>query len=419
MATGRAPALSRHARSGTLTERRNLRSGVSYWQARRAPRLDVSPLRRDLKTEIVVIGAGVTGAIIAEELSRRHRVVVLDRRGAARGATLASTALVTYEIDQPLTKLSGIVGAENAVRAWRRSHLAMTAVAERTQALEIACDARRADSLYLSGNVLNAAAMREEGEARRAAGFENHFLSRSALKSRFGILRPAGLLSYRNLTVDPRRMAIGYLRMAQDRGARIHAPANVTGIDGVGSDMAVRTREGPVVQAQHVVLAAGYELPFFPIPGEHKTISTFAIATRPQHRSPWPEDVLIWEASDPYLYARTTIDGRVLCGGEDDEFSDDTERDAHIDAKAARIARKLGRLVPHLDTQPAYAWTGTFGTTETGLPLIGRIPAATACWYVLGFGGNGMTYARIAADIISAELNGRRDPDADLYRPKS
>jgi hypothetical protein len=36
---------------------------------------------------------------------------------------------------------------------------------------------------------------------------------------------------------------------------------------------------------------------------------------------------MIWEASDPYLYLRTTPDGRVIRGGEDEEFSDDRQRD--------------------------------------------------------------------------------------------
>jgi glycine/D-amino acid oxidase-like deaminating enzyme len=417
MGTGPAPAPSRRARSAGLTQRRDLRTGVSYWQSRRAPRFAVGPLARDIKTEVLVVGAGITGAMIAEALSTKHRIVVVDRRGPARGSTLASTALVTYEIDQPLTKLTGILGVDKAVRAWRRSHLAMTAVAERTHALEIACDARRADSLYLSGSELDAAALRDEADARRAAGLETHFLSRTELKSRFGISRPAALLSYANLTVDPRRMALGYLQIARGRGARIYAPVDVTGIETTAAEITVRTRNGPVIRAQQLVLAAGYELPSFPIPGGYKTTSTFAIATRPQARRPWPEDVLIWEAADPYLYARTTIDGRVICGGEDGDFPDDAARDAKIDSKARRIAKKLGRLFPRLDLEPAYAWTGTFGTTATGLPLIGRIASAPNCRFVLGFGGNGMTYARIAADIIAADFDGRSDPDADLYAP--
>src|SRR5690606_33908503 len=129
----------------------------------------------------------------------------------------------------------------------------------------------------------------------------------------------------------------------------------------------------------------------------------------------WPEDCLIWEASDPYLYLRSTPDGRVICGGEDEEFADDEARDALIPRKAATIARKLKRLMPHLDTTPEFAWAGAFGSTATGLPSIGAVPGMPNCQAVLGFGGNGIAYARIAADIIGAELAGRPGPDADLY----
>ncbi len=37
------------------------------------------------------------------------------------------------------------------------------------------------------------------------------------------------------------------------------------------------------------------------------------------------------------------------------------------------------------------------------------------CWAALGYGGNGTTYSRIAADVIAGALAGRPDADADLY----
>jgi glycine/D-amino acid oxidase-like deaminating enzyme len=37
------------------------------------------------------------------------------------------------------------------------------------------------------------------------------------------------------------------------------------------------------------------------------------------------------------------------------------------------------------------------------------------CWVALGYGGNGITYAQIAADVIAGALAGRPDIDADLY----
>jgi len=125
---------------------------------------------------------------------------------------------------------------------------------------------------------------------------------------------------------------------------------------------------------------------------------------------------MMWEASDPYLYLRATHDGRVICGGADEPFSDEERRDALIGAKTAEIAEKLARLLPGIDPTPEFAWAGSFGSTTTGLPVIRRLPRRPRIHAVMGYGGNGITYSRIAAELIAAELDGREDRDADLYR---
>ena len=148
----------------------------------------------------------------------------------------------------------------------------------------------------------------------------------------------------------------------------------------------------------------------------HKITSTWAIATPPQPRKRlWPGECCIWEAADPYLYVRTTPQGHVLCGGEDEDIADAEKRDALIERKAAILQRKLGKLLPRIDTTICYRWTGTFSETKTGLPIIGRIPGMPHCWAALGYGGNGTTYAAIAADVIAGAIIGRPDRDADLY----
>ena len=120
---------------------------------------------------------------------------------------------------------------------------------------------------------------------------------------------------------------------------------------------------------------------------------------------------MIWEASDPYLYMRTTADGRVICGGEDEEFSDLTStRRADPEEGRARLRRKLEKLFPQIDATPEFAWAGAFGTTNTGLPRSAQIRGKKNCWAILGFGGNGITYSRIAADIIAAALAGQGRP---------
>ncbi|HMN87794.1 MAG TPA: FAD-binding oxidoreductase, partial [Bauldia sp.] len=175
------------------------------------------------------------------------------------------------------------------------------------------------------------------------------------------------------------------------------------------------TAGGPTTAAETVVFCPGYEPPEFIRPREARIVSTYAFATRPQPRRLWPTRCLLWEASDPYLYVRETPDGRVICGGEDEDFADDDARDALLARKVQTLSRKLGRLLPSVDPTPEFSWAGSFGDTETGLPLIGRVPRRRNCYAVLGFGGNGTTYSRIAADIVGSALDGVTDSDADLF----
>jgi glycine/D-amino acid oxidase-like deaminating enzyme len=100
----------------------------------------VLPLLADRKTEVIVIGAGITGAMAAEELTAAGlRVTIVDRRGPLQGATAATTALLQYEIDLPLTVLQHHIGHANAARAWRRSKLGLESLAAKVQSLGIRC----------------------------------------------------------------------------------------------------------------------------------------------------------------------------------------------------------------------------------------------------------------------------------------
>src|SRR5437868_11696255 len=82
--------------------------------------LNVYPsLDKNTSTDVVIIGAGITGALVAWHLSGKGiPLIVLDKRHVGMGSTAASTSLVQYEIDTPLTKLQKLVGNANAARSY-------------------------------------------------------------------------------------------------------------------------------------------------------------------------------------------------------------------------------------------------------------------------------------------------------------
>ena len=172
---------------------------------------------------------------------------------------------------------------------------------------------------------------------------------------------------------------------------------------------------GQVVTTRYVVFATGYEVPAYVPQRGHGVASTWVIATRPQPRALWPERSFVWEASDPYLYVRTTCDGRILCGGEDEPFSDAPARDALLLQKTRTLERRLHRLLPAVDARADYAWCGSFGASANGTPSIGAVPRMPRCFAVLGFGGNGITFSAMASQMICTEMLGFTDPDRDLF----
>ena len=188
-------------------------------------------------------------------------------------------------------------------------------VARRVSCANAASRRRRARAVS-GGNRLARARCAEAGCVRPPAS--KRVLERNALRSRFGIRRGAALLGFDNLTINPRDVAARLLIRAADLGARLFAPVDIVDIRRSRSSVVATGRDGAQIGAAgYLVLASGYEFPrIVPKQGHHIT-TTWAFATVPQRRRLWPEECLIWEASTPYLYARTTADGRVLCGGED------------------------------------------------------------------------------------------------------
>ena len=125
---------------------------------------------------------------------------------------------------------------------------------------------------------------------------------------------------------------------------------------------------------------------------------------------------MIWEAKQDYNYARTTIDGRIIFGGEDDLAV--IEPDARDDAtsnKSQRLAKSLKSLWPAAETKIDYRWSGTFDTTNDGLPLIGNVPGFRNIYAAYGYGGNGITFSFLAAELISRRIAGGTSPLFDTF----
>ena len=399
-----------------LTQKRDLRTGQPFWLARKPVRLAIQQSLAGIRADVVVVGTGISGALVADALlNAGYSVLAVDRREPMSGSTPASTALLQFELDTPLIELGRKIGKTNAARAWWRSAQAVQALRDRVEDLALNCAFRPRSTLLLPGNDLGVEGLKREAEARRKLGLRSLYIDRKGLQEFSGIDKAGAILSTGNGEADPARLTAGLWRNFLKHGGHMVANVEVTGFDQSRSSVRLETRDGQFITAKHVVFCTGYELLKHATPRGYKVISTWVLATKPQPRRLWPGRSLIWEAADPYLYMRTTSDGRIIAGGEDEPFSDETLRDKMIPRKIAAIAGKAARIFPPADYEADYTWAGSFGESPTGLPAIGPISGFPRCYAVLGFGGNGITFSMLAAQLVSRHMQGIKDPDAGLF----
>ena len=399
------------------TRKRDLRTGRPVWADSYGLGVPVRTLDAAISVDVVIVGAGISGAFMAHDLSRDHSVAVLYRRPPLTGSTMASTALLQWEIDLPLTVLAEKIGAEKAKRAYLRSRAAVEDLKRIVAHERIVCGLKDKDSLYLAGDTYGYRALEAEAGARAAIGLDSEFIGPADLRERFGIDRTGAIISSGSASADPARLAAGLLRRARANGATVYSQVEVLQAASDPEGVTLITDAGHAVRARQVVFCCGYEFPKgVPTPGA-KVISTWALATKSRTACPaWLRDTLVWEASDPYLYFRMGGDGRLIVGGEDEDSPDAHQDEARLKRKCAAIAAKLQALVPALDFEVDYSWAGAFGESATGLPSIAPVPDMDHAWAVMGFGGNGITYSVIASQVVAAAIRGQVDPDADLYR---
>ncbi len=399
-----------------LTESRDLRTGKAPWrEGDWVPPVSTTFPRG--KVDVAILGGGIMGAVLADRLSESGRsVAICDRRPPGTGSTAASTAQLMWAMDVPLTTLADQLGEAEAARRWRRVFAAMERFGERLDHIE---DAHKQDvpTLYLAGDLLDPQGLEREAALHRRHGLTSEFLSAEDVAARFGIAPRAGIVSGGTFSIDPVRTCHALLTGACRRGAQLAYPVDIVALHPAADGITLEAADGRTFTAGDVILATGYELARLFLPPAFSLLSTYAIATPPGVAPLWNKQAMIWEASDPYLYVRAANDGSIIAGGEDVELSDANARDHLLESKAGVIAAKLAKLLNRDKIDWDRCWTATFGNSPDGLPAIGPAQAMEHVWIAAGFGGNGIAFAALAAELICAALNGKPDNAAPFFDP--
>lgn len=395
----------------------NLTTGYPYWLINNGLVATYPKLEKSIKTDIVIIGGGISGAITAFYLTNAgYECILVDARSIGLGSTCASTSLLQYELDKPLSVLSEQIGFQSASRAYRMCSDAIDKIESISQLINFNLFERQ-KSVYFAAFKKDTQLLKSEFEFRKNAGFQVQLLDENEIQKSYGFTAPSAIVSTQGASTDAYMFTHALLQYSIKKGLEVYDRTRVTEIEYTKHNAVIKLLNGYHIETNKIVNASGYEITEFIDQKIVKLNSTYAIASEniQTHIPVWKDKVLLWNTADPYLYMRLTIDNRVIIGGRDVEFYGPNRRDKLIKKKSVLLKKDFSKLFPEIEMIPEFSWTGTFGSTKDALPYIGTYPKTPHTYYALGFGGNGITFSLIGAEIICDMISGKKNKDAFLF----
>ena len=392
----------------------DLRSGRSLWKEKKI-KIKYRPLRKDISCDVLIVGGGIIGALLAYKLSKDDLdVVLIEKNAVASGSTLASTALLVYGLDINLTDLIKMVGKEKAVRAYRLSLGSVKEIKKIIRELRIK-DYRDKKTLYLASSRKDLRGLKKEYEALKKDGFKVRYIAKKELKEKFSIDKEGGIIYRDGGEVNPYKLTRELLRAARRRGVRIYenTEISINHKKSTNVDKDIVTIAGNKIKTGDLVYATGYESQNYLKQKLVDLKSSYVIASKtiPSLSSHFLKDYIVWETAKPYLYIRSTPDRknyRIIVGGEDEDVLEGKKRDRLIPKKSKKLEDKFEKLIKNINFDTEYSWAGTFGETKDGLGYAGIPKGFKNIYFVLGFGGNGITSGVAAASLLRQMLLGEK-----------
>ena len=352
----------------------DLHTGLPFWLIKNGLSHNYPLLQKDAKTKVVILGGGITGAIQAYFLAKaKIDFILLEKRSIGLGSTSASTALLQYQIDEPLSSLIEKVGKNNAIRAYELC-------AESIQTIKsISKDIGHENyqthpTLFYASYKKDVPLIEKEYQIHKEAGFDVELWGQSKIKKNFNLDFPAALYSQHSAQIDAYKFCHQCMQYALEKGQQIYDRTEAVEIEHKKDGVKIKTANGHTIQAEWLIYATGYEVVDFITKDIVNLNSTWAIVSEQfdDIEEFWHENALIWETKLPYLYMRTTADHRIMLGGRDENTNNPKRRLEALKEKSKKLATDFAKLFPKYEFVPEFSWSGTFGSTKDGLPYIGK-----------------------------------------------
>ncbi len=129
----------------------DLKSNEPFWLIKNGLIQSFPSLKENTSCDVLIVGGGITGSLIAHQcIQDGYSTILIDKREIANGSSSATTAMLQYEIDVPLYKLTEMIGKKAAVESYKACSKAIDQLEVITKKIKSKAGFRRKESLYFA-----------------------------------------------------------------------------------------------------------------------------------------------------------------------------------------------------------------------------------------------------------------------------
>lgn len=317
-----------------------LKSSEPFWLVKNGIVNSYPSTRENLDTEILIVGGGITGSLIAHQcMEDGYKTVLMDRREIGHGSTSATTSMLQYEIDVPLHQLIDLIGEKAAVESYWACYKSIDDLKKIVQQVKSDCGFKKKESLYFAALKKDVGWLKKEFEARKKIGMPVKWLEADEIYKKFHIKHSyGGILSEQGGSIDAFKLAHDILAYNHEKGLKIFDKTDIKKVTYKLNGVSVQTEHGTTITAKKLIYCNGFESTEIIKDKFVKLLSTYAIVgERFEDDQSHINDTLFWNTAEPYMYMRTTDDNRLLIGGEDEDFVNAKKRDSLLKIGRAHV----------------------------------------------------------------------------------
>lgn len=351
-------------------------------------------LNKDIKTDVLVIGAGIAGILTAYMLKQKGReVVLIDAAEIASGNTKNTTAKITSQHDLIYSKLIAEFGEEKARQYAKANELAIKKYKEIIEDKRIECDFEEKPAYVYSLNEIDV--LKEEVEAAKNLGIDAEFVDEANLPFKIN-----GAVKFNN------QAQFNPLKFLKGISNELIIYENTRALE-IKENLVVTS--GGNITANNIVVATHY--PIMNAPG-------YYFMKMHQERSYVLALENTSEIDGMYIdinkegYSFRTYNNLLLLGGISHRTGENEEGGSYD--KLRKVAKEL-----YTKAKEKYYWSAQDCMTIDGIPYIGRYSSETPNIYVAtGFNKWGMTSSMVSAMIISDMILEKENDFSEIFSPR-